>query len=519
MFRSSILAVSLFLAAGSLLHPQRAATKIVRITSGLVSGDTDADGVTAYLGIPFAAPPIGNLRWRAPQRVAPWQDVRLANHFGPSCMQVEMGVRLPWSRGFMTQGPISEDCLYLNVWTRMPARGTNLPVMVWIYGGGFSEGSSAVAVYNGANLARKGVVVVTFNYRVGPLGFLAYPALTAESRNHSSGNYGLLDQIAVLQWVHRNISALGGDPGNVTIFGQSAGAGSVAILMTSPLARGLFAHAITESGLGRTPVAAPRKTLAQAEHQGLQYARAMGATSLAQLRALPAGDFAKPLPGAAPGLLGFGPNVDNRVVTDAIPAREVPLINGMVANDLGIGLRYGSGEPPAPITLASYRQELKSVCGDQIGTCLKLYPAQNDEEASTALLAALQDRARVSIYLWAVGQARRGQVYTYFFDRSEPWPQHPQYGAFHTSEVPYVFNSLAVLHRAWTPVDFKVANEMSAYWSNFARTGNPNSPGLPHWPAFKASSDTTMELGARMGVMPAASSPAALRFFLKRLAK
>jgi para-nitrobenzyl esterase len=520
MFRLRIPGIALFVASISFFtFPTRTLRKIVRIDSGLVSGRTDPYGVTAYLGIPFAAPPVGNLRWRAPQPVAAWHGVRPADHFGPSCMQVEMGIRLPWSRGFMTQGPISEDCLYLNVWTRSPANGEKLPVMVWIYGGGFSEGSSEVAVYDGANLARKGVVVVTFNYRVGPLGFLAYPALTAESRNHSSGNYGLLDQIAALRWVQRNIGAFGGDRGNVTIFGQSAGAGSVAILMTSPLATGLLTHAITESGLGRTSHPAGRKTLVQAEQQGLQYAQAMGVHSLAQLRALPATDFSKPILGAQPGLLGFGPNVDNWVVTDAVPAHEVPLINGMVANDLGIGLNYGNGQPPPPITLDSYRQELKTVCGDQIAVCLKLYPAHNGQQASVALITALRDRARVSIYLWAVGQAKRGPVYTYFFDRAEPWPQHPQFGAFHTSEVPYVFDSLTALHRAWTLLDFKVANEMSSYWSNFAKTGDPNSAGLPRWPAFHTDSHTTMELGARMGPMPVASSPAALRFFLKYLGK
>jgi para-nitrobenzyl esterase len=247
--------------------------RTVRIDSGLVSGQMHFHGVSSYLGIPFAAPPVGNLRWRPPQPVAAWKGVRAADRFGASCMQDEPGVRLPWSRGFMTQGPISEDCLYLNVWTTSPESSKKMPVMVWIYGGGYSEGSSEVAVYNGGNLARNGVVVVTFNYRVGPLGFLAYPALTEESRHHSSGNYGLLDQIAALNWVHRNIAAFGGNPSNVTIFGQSAGAASVGILVSSPLAKGLFEHAIAESGLGLFPGLDSRKPLADAEQQGGQVRR------------------------------------------------------------------------------------------------------------------------------------------------------------------------------------------------------------------------------------------------------
>lgn len=487
----------------------------VRIDSGLVSGKIDSHAVSSYLGIPFAAPPVGNLRWRPPQPVPAWKGVRATDDFGASCMQDEMGVRLPWSRGFMTQGPISENCLYLNVWTTSPDSSKKMPVMVWIYGGGYSEGSSQVAVYNGGNLARNGVVVVTFNYRVGPLGFLAYPALTEESQHHSSGNYGLLDQIAALNWVHRNIAAFGGDPSNVTIFGQSAGAGSVGILMTSPLAKGLFEHAITESGLGLFRGLDSRKRLPDAEQQGLKYAERLGAHSLAQLRALPAGDFAKPIPGMPRGLSGFSPNVDNWVVTNDVPAHEVPLINGMVANDIGIA-DLGDGRTSAPVTLETYKAQMKNLCGDQLATCLKLYPANDEKEAAAALATARRDRARVSIYLWATDRVKRGPVYTYYFDRAEPWPKYPLFGAFHTSEVPYVFQSTSVLHRAWQPEDLKISREMSSYWTNFAKRGDPNSPNLPHWPGFTAETKTTMELGSRMGPMPLAE-PARLKFFLEYL--
>jgi para-nitrobenzyl esterase len=489
--------------------------RAVRIDNGLVSGQIDSHGVSSYLGIPFAAPPVGNFRWRAPQPVAAWKGVRAAVHFGASCMQDEMGVRLPWSRGFMTQGPISEDCLYLNVWTTSPDSSKKMPVMVWIYGGGYSEGSSEVAVYNGANLARNGVVVVTFNYRVGPLGFLAYRALTEESRYHSSGNYGLLDQIAALDWVHQNIAAFGGDPSNVTIFGQSAGAGSVGILMASPLAKGLFEHAITESGLGLFHGLDSRKRLADAEQQGVKYAERLGAHSLAQLRALPARDFAKPIPGMPRGLSGFSPNLDNWVVTDDVPAHEVPLINGMVANDIGIA-DFGDGRTSPPVTMEMYKTQMKNICGDQLATCLKVYPAKNEKEAAAALAAARRDRARVSIYLWATDQVKRGPVYTYYFDHAEPWPQYPLFGAFHTSEVPYVFQTISVLHRAWQPEDFKISGEMASYWTNFAKRGDPNGPDLPHWPEFTADSKTTMELGSRMGPTPLAQ-PARLKFWLESL--
>src|SRR5579864_3345797 len=223
---------------------------VVRTEDGPISGVTDSQGVTSYKGIPFAAPPVDNLRWRAPQPGAGWTGVRKVDHFGNACFQIQDHSRLPWTEVFMEQGPVSEDCLYLNVWTAAKTPSEGRPVMVFIYGGGFIEGSGSIAVYDGAHLASRGVVVVNMNYRVGPLGFLVYPELTKESEHGSSGNYGLLDQIAALQWVHDNIGAFGGDPDRVTIFGQSAGALSVYDLMQSPLAKGLFVRAIAESGPG-----------------------------------------------------------------------------------------------------------------------------------------------------------------------------------------------------------------------------------------------------------------------------
>ena len=514
-------AIALVLLAGiSVLVAQSStAAKVVSTDTGSLSGQTDAYGITAYLGIPYAAPPVGPLRWQPPQSAKPWTGVRAADKFGDSCMQIKQGMRLPWTEAFMTQNDISEDCLFLNVWT--PAAGTSekLPVMIWIHGGGNSEGSSAVTSYNGKNLARKGVVVVTINYRLGPLGFLAYPGLTAESSHHSSGNYGLLDQIAALKWVHQNIAAFGGDADNVTVFGQSAGAGDTTILMASPLAQGLFAHAITESGSGRRVTPLRHMPLAEAEQKGEKYAALMGARSLAELRALPVTDFAKLAPGGSLSSLGFGPNLDNWVITEKVPEHEVPLINGMNSDDLGIGIDYGNGQVPTPTTMESYNAQMKQICGTEVATCLKLYPAQNDEEAGTALLTALRDRDRVGVDLWSIDQAKLGPLYSYYFDHPEPWPQYPQFGAFHTSEVPYVFDTLYAVNHPFTDVDQSISDQISSYWTNFAKNGNPNGMGLVHWPEYKAGSESLMELGSRMGPMPAASSPDRYDFWKSHLQK
>jgi para-nitrobenzyl esterase len=489
----------------------------VRTDAGQVSGQTDSNGVTTYLGIPYAAPPVGQLRWRPPQPVTPWKDVRQADKFGDSCMQIKQGSRLPWTDAFMVQNAISEDCLYLNVWTTAAGTTKKLPVMFWIHGGGNSEGSGDVAIYNGKNLAREDVVVVTINYRLGPLGFLAHPALTSESPNHASGNYGILDQIAALKWVHKNIAAFGGDPSNITVFGQSAGAGDTTILMASPLAQDLFTHAITESGSGRRVPAAGRTSLAQAEQKGEKYAGIMNAHSLVELRALPASDFAKLVPGATLSSLGFGPVIDNWVIPEAIPAHQVPLINGMNADDLGIGIDYGNGQAPPPTTMQSYNAQMKEICGAEADTCLKLYPAKSEEEAGLALRTALRDRARVAVDMWSIDQAKRGPLYSYYFDHPEPWPEHPQFGTFHTSEVPYVFNTLNTVGHPFTAEDDKISDRMSSYWANFAKTGNPNGTGLADWPQFNPDNRTTMELGSRMGPIPAASSPERLNFWLNHL--
>jgi len=490
---------------------------VVKVDTGSLSGLATTGSVTAYLGIPFAAPPVGDLRWRPPQPAAKWEAVRKADTFGTSCMQNQAGSRLPWTEEFMTQGSIGEDCLFLNVWTAAKNANARLPVMFWIYGGGFNEGSSSVVVYNGTELAKKGVIVVSVNYRVGPLGFLAHPELTKESAHRSSGNYGLLDQIAALHWVKRNIAAFGGDPNQVTIFGQSAGALSVMHLMRSPLAKGLFARAIAQSGpglLGRNALGGGA-TLADREAAGAKYLESKGAKTLAEMRALPAAGFF-----ASGGRGGVtvpnSPFTDGWVLPATQPSEQVPLILGFTADDIGVGGGFGAA---AKAAVATYQSDAQRNFADQAATFLKLYPAATDADVPLAQKTAGRDRARVSMDLWAAEQHRASRrIYTYFFDRPIPWPAHPEFGAFHTGEVPYVFRTIDRLDRPWEPVDRTLADTMSSYWANFARKGDPNGTGLARWPEYVPGSHMTMQLGARLGTMSVAEGPR-LDFFLGQLRK
>ena len=497
----------------------RARLDVVKIESGSLSGRPRTGGVTAYLGIPFAAPPVGDLRWRPPQPAAHWDAVRKADSFGASCMQNQAGSRLPWTEEFMTQGPIGEDCLFLNVWTAAKNANARLPVMFWIYGGGFNEGSSSVAVYDGTELARKGVIVVSANYRVGPLGFLVHPELTRESEHRSSGNYGLLDQIAALQWVQRNIAAFGGDPNQVTIFGQSAGALSATSLMRSPLARRLFVRAIAQSGpglLGRTAQGAGA-TLSDREAAGARYIESKGARTLAEMRALPAGVFFGSAGGRGGVTVSNSPVNDGWVLTAAPPSDQVAMMAGFTADDIGVGSAgFGTQAKPA---VATYQSDAQRVYGDQAAAFLKLYPAASDAEVPAVQKAAGRDRARVAIDVWAADQKKASRrIYTYFFDRPIPWPAHPEFGAFHTGEVPYVFMTIDRLDRPWEPVDRTVADTVSSYWVNFAKKGDPNGAGLPRWPEYMPGSHLTMRLGAKVGAMSVAE-PEKLDFFLAQMQK
>ena len=515
-----MIAIAAATAAAVSLFPA-AEPNVIRTEDGPISGITDSQGVTSYKGIPFATPPVGSFRWRVPQPVVHWTSVRKADHFGNACYQIQDHSRLPWTEPFMEQDPVSEDCLYLNVWSAAKSPSERRPVMIFIYGGGFVEGSGSVAVYDGTNLARRGVVVVNMNYRVGPLGSLVYPELTKDSAHGSSGNYDLLDQIAALQWVHKNIAAFGGDPGRVMIFGQSAGATSVYDLMQSPLAKGLFARAIAESG--RFLFASPgdsQLTLADREQMGVRWAESKGAHSLADLRALTPDVLFKP-PDLGGTALSNQPVADGWVLPtpgSSPPPNEVPLVVGMVADDLSVNAAdFGPGQKPS---VGAYREAAMEKYGEKADEYLKLYPVATVQVAVAMEREAARDQARVSIDLWSANQLKlSGKIYTYYFDRAIPWPEHPEFGAFHTSEVPYVFENLELTRHPYERIDQQVSDAVSSYWMNFSASGDPNGRSLAGWPAYARDAHKTMELGEKTGSMPLTATPERLAFQIAYLKK
>jgi para-nitrobenzyl esterase len=469
-----------------------AAAETAQTDKGTIRGVT-SDGLTVYKGVPFAAAPTGALRWRPPQAAAAWRGVRKAEEFAPACMQ--MGVSMPGELPPI----ISEDCLYLNIWKPAGAGRQKLAVLVKIYGGGFSSGSAAMPLYWGDKLAKKGIIVVTFGYRVGPFGFLAHPELTAESPNHSSGNYGLLDQVAALQWIKRNIGAFGGDPARVTIVGQSAGANSVSILMASPLAKGLFQRAIGESGGLFEPLQlAPNYTLANAEKEGVAYATSLGAHSLAELRALSAdvllGGKAATIahPVIEPVLL---PNSPYDVFA-AGAQNDVPLLVGSNANEAGAMITNLE-----KVKASSFDADITKQFGRLPPALLSAYPHVTDQQAREARLGFERDlRFGWDAWAWArLGTLKgRSDVYYYHFTKAPPFPKDSLYqdwGASHFAELWYVFDHLEQEPWNWTSSDRTLADAMSSYWANFAKTGNPNGAGLPTWPAFKGTDGNVQYLG------------------------
>ena len=481
--------VSAAIQVASVAVAQRVVTE-----SGAISGASES-GFSVYKGIPFAAPPVGDLRWRPPEHVAPWTGTRKADIFAPACMQV--GVSMPGE----TPPAVSEDCLYLNIWTPAKAEAntktTPIPVIVWIYGGGYINGSASMPLYWGDRLAQKGVIVVSIAYRLGPLGFLAHPELTRESPHHSSGNYGLMDQIAALEWIHRNIAAFGGDPKNVTIAGQSAGAMSVSILMASPLAKGLFQRAIGESGGLFEPLQlAPKYLLANAEHDGEKYAASLGAASLQQLRQIPASQLTGNAGGVShpviePYLLPLSPyeaftsglqnDVPLLVGSNADEARSLVDVTGVKAATFDADVEHSFGALPPPLVAA--------------------YPHATDAEAKQARLGLERDlRFGWDMWAWTRLQAGTGKssVYYYSFAQQPPFPVGSIYegwGASHYAELWYVFDHLDQSPWRWSAADRKVAEEMSGYWVNFAKSGNPNGSGLPVWPAFTNTDSKIIYLG------------------------
>jgi para-nitrobenzyl esterase len=434
------------------------------VSSGLVSGTSVGD-VRIFKGIPFAAPPVGPLRWREPQPVKPWTGVRRCVAFGPNPIQEGWG------------GPGKEDCLYLNVWTTKGNPAAKKPVMVRIYGGGFTGGSGASGWCDGEAMARKGIVFVTFNYRVGVLGFLAHPALSSESPNHVSGNYGILDQIAALQWVKRNIAAFGGDPANVTIAGESAGSCSINILIASPLARGLFRRAIAESGAIFKP--GLNMTLREAEEDGVRTMRGKHAFTLEAMRALPPDSLLK-------GDYRRLPVVDGYLLPDHVD--ELFRKGAINKVDLITGYNEGDNFVEDTMSTAQFISFAQKNYGTRADAFLALYPA-GSWPAQQALGRDL--RFGWEHYTWAKEEGAR--AYMYYFDRVPPG--EPRLGAFHSAEVCYALHTLAYQNRPWTPWDTTLSNLMSDYWVNFAATGDPNGKGLPPWPVFSAQKTQVIRFG------------------------
>ncbi len=475
--------------------PYAAVGDPVKTDLGLVSGTSGNNpAVHVYKGIPYAAPPVGDRRWKKPQSPAAWTGVREAKEFSATCMQVPYPQT---SIYYSPLGTISEDCLYLNVWTT--SEKAHQPVMVWIHGGAYTRGTGATPTYNGENLAQKGVVVVTINYRLGIFGFLAHPELTKESDVHSSGNYGLLDMVAALQWVQKNIGAFGGDPKRVTIFGESAGSSAVNFLMASPLAKGLFQRVIGESGanFGRGI------KLADMEQNGARLG------TLADLRAKSAEDVLK-IEGS------FRPGVDGWFLPESVSdifahgkQSDVPVIAGYNADESRTLAPW-----PATGTAKSFLDQTHKRFGNMSEEFLKLYPVGSDEQAAEAHYNSTRDQGMGwQMRTWVRNQGKSGKApaYLYHFTRIPPGPTAEKYRAYHAAEIQYVFANLRP-GRPWEDADRKLADAMSSYWANFAATGNPNGKGLEKWPAYEAKSDPAMIFGDQVVVRHEVNK-AALDFF------
>jgi para-nitrobenzyl esterase len=493
----------------------------VRVESGILQGAASADGaLTVFKGIPYAAPPVGQLRWKPPQPPLAWQGVRPAESFGPICPQLGPAPGSFYQQEFyLHDEPQSEDCLYLNVWTAARSVPERRPVMVWFHGGAFMEGSGSLPSFQGETLARKGVVLVTVNYRLGAFGYFAHPALSAESERHVSGNYGLLDQIAALRWVRDNIAAFGGDPGNVTIFGQSAGAMSVFALLVSPLAGGLFQRVIGQSG---SPFSLRElRTLDQAEQAGMERAAGWGAGSLEELRALSTAALVGTRDPAAfanrGGLVIDGwalPNNPAKMMADG-RHHAVTLLVGATADEWTPMDSDGTS-----LDAAAFRQQAQQRYGQHADEFLRLYPLEAGADASRTQIAAMSDTMFAGMRAWAEAQRAHGQppAYMYYFDRKLPGRNSAFFGAFHSGDLYYVFDTLHTTERPWEDADRRLADAMTSYWANFAATGDPNGAGLPAWPAFSEPDAPVMRLGEQIGAQPL-PKPDQMAFFAREIAE
>ena len=471
----------------------------VRVEGGLIDG-TVKDGIRTWLGIPYAAPPVGDLRWRAPQAVVPWTDVRPATSFSKACRQTATWITFPES----------EDCLYLNVWAPTAPKGQKLPVMVWIHGGGYYGGTAEQPLYDGVHMARHGVIVVTLNYRLGVFGFFSHPELAAEGK--VDGNQGVLDQVAALRWVKRNIAAFGGDPHRVTIFGESAGSASVSVLETSPLGKDLFQRAIAESG---TTAIDPRETgrldKSAAEANGVALGQALHAPHLADLRKLDTETvIAQP----------WGPHLvidDYLIPTDMTTAYKkgepsrVPLLLGWNADE-GKDLA-GEALAHEDLTVARYPELAARLIGHMPSQALlDAYPVKSDSDVRPMLFKVMNDAWSWHMFTWAELHtvSHSGPVYAYDFVHIPAAPKTPcgyGCGAGHGAEIPYVYDQLAQDPRTWSADDYRIAERMVTYWTNFAKTGNPNGKGLPVWKTFNGSDASVIRLGSDAEIKAAPPLP------------
>ena len=489
---------------GNFLGAYAPANDTVQVNAGVLAAAAESTGaLRVFKAIPFAAPPVGALRWKAPQPVAAWTGVRRSDAFSPACHQGNRPAGLPGAILYQDPGPQSEDCLYLNVWTgAAPAASEKRPVMLLLHGGGYQLGAGSQGNYDGTGLAAKGAVVVTLNYRLGPLGFLAHPELNAESPQQVSGNYALLDAIAALQWVKSNIAAFGGDPANVTLYSESAGAGLSSVLLGSPLAANLFHKLVTES-LGSLPAGTPNTALAQAAAAGSAYARNLGAADLAALRARTPQEI---MAGAGSVI---APIVDGVVWPDQL---DILMKSGKIHNVpmlLGWNADEGTPYPPFATTLAGYEAAATARYGALAPQFRQAYPVASDADVLTMAYAPMRD----SLFAWqpwtlARAHAAQGKAKTflYFFNRRPPYApgqkfneQDPpeKFGAYHSLEQVYFYNNLArsVPARPYTDLDRQIAATASSYLVNFARNGDPNASGLPAWPEFTGAASPALAIG------------------------
>ncbi len=492
--------------------PALAADRVKTANGILESTSAAKDGVRNFKGIPFAQPPVGDLRWREPQPVKNWTGARNADQFGPRCMQRTSPGADYW---FRSNG-MSEDCLYLNVWTPAKTGDERLPVLVYIFGGGFQNGDGSEPRYDGESMARHGMVAVSVNYRTNIFGFFVHPELTKESRHQAAGNYGLLDQVAALQWVRRNIAAFGGDPKHVTIAGESAGSISVSALMASPLSKNLMAAAIGESGAAISSL--PPQPLADAEQNGVKFAAAAGVNTLAALRAMTAEQIQD---SAAKAHVRFSTAMDgyflSKSLTETFGAGEqakVPLLEGSNTQEQAARSVLGSGDP-TPETLAN---AIRKFYGDKAEPVLKAYAASTTDEVYEAATHLASARfISYGTWTWAELQMKTGgkPVYRYLYARPRPayfgmpgdsvpaapaaasvgngdsgagaQQTAPPRGAAHSAEIQYAMGNLDLDKRyTWEPADYEVSKTMQAYFVNFIKTFNPNGSGLPTWPAYRA---------------------------------